>query len=155
MPAAPSWLDKVKVNPAEPAILAKLIVTHMLCLLRGYTRKEPFANGIWTPKAENWNGRTAMIGFTGIVLTEALAGKSVLEVSCGIASWCQALHKLMYIVLNDILLQCLCYNACAFNQMRSSLVSVAFFCSSMAYSTVLTLLVFPRAFWRRILCSKN
>jgi len=25
----------------------------------------------------------------------------------------------------------------------------------MAYSTVLTLLVFPRAFWRRILCSKN
>lgn len=47
---------------------------------RGYTRKEPFANGIWTPKAENWNGRVAMLGFTGIVLTEALAGKSVLQV---------------------------------------------------------------------------
>lgn len=50
----------------------------MVC--RGYTRKEPFANGIWTPKAENWNGRVAMLGFTGIVLTEALAGKSVLQV---------------------------------------------------------------------------
>ena len=65
-------------------ITAEPNVTHMLWLLRGYTRKEPFANGIWTPKAENWNGRTAMIGFTGIVLTEALAGKSVLEVSCGL-----------------------------------------------------------------------
>ncbi len=76
MPAAPSCLG----NPTEPAIAAEFSMT--LCLLRGYTRKEPFANGIWTPKAENWNGRTAMIGFTGIVLTEALAGKSVLEVSC-------------------------------------------------------------------------
>ncbi len=56
--------------------------TSLLWCCRGYTRKEPFANGIWTPKAENWNGRTAMMGFTGIVLTEALAGKSVLEVSC-------------------------------------------------------------------------
>lgn len=48
-------------------------------IFRGYTRKEPFANGIWTPKAENWNGRVAMLGFTGIVLTEALAGKTVLQ----------------------------------------------------------------------------
>ena len=55
----------------------------MLHPCRGYTRKEPFANGIWTPKAENWNGRTAMIGFTGIIITEALAGKSVLEVLLG------------------------------------------------------------------------
>jgi hypothetical protein len=84
MPEAPSGLGQVEL--AEPAILAEPIVTHMLCLLRGYTRKEPFANGVWTPKAENWNGRTAMIGFTGIVLTEALAGKSVLEVSCQLSA---------------------------------------------------------------------
>ena len=58
--------------------LGLCLVALMLC--RGYTRKEPFANGIWTPKAENWNGRTAMLGFTGIVLTEALAGKTVLQV---------------------------------------------------------------------------
>ena len=24
---------------------------------RGFTRKEPFANSFWSPKAENWNGR--------------------------------------------------------------------------------------------------
>jgi hypothetical protein len=24
---------------------------------RGYTRKEPYATNIWTPMAENWNGR--------------------------------------------------------------------------------------------------
>ena len=42
---------------------------------RGYTRKEPFANNFaglnWTPKAENWNGRLAMLGFTGMLLVEA------------------------------------------------------------------------------------
>jgi hypothetical protein len=41
---------------------------------RGYTRKEPFANNFaglnWTPQAENWNGRLAMLGFTGMLLTE-------------------------------------------------------------------------------------
>ena len=52
-----------------------------MLLCRGYTRKEPFSNGIWTPKAENWNGRVAMMGFTGIIITEALAGKSVLQVN--------------------------------------------------------------------------
>lgn len=26
-------------------------------LCRGYTRKEAYRNGVWTPKAENWNGR--------------------------------------------------------------------------------------------------
>ena len=63
--------------------MERLAATPMLAC-RGYTRKEPFANGIWTPKAENWNGRVAMLGFTGIVLTEALAGKSVLQVNqCG------------------------------------------------------------------------
>jgi hypothetical protein len=44
------------------------------CMCRGFTRKEPYANhnfGFnWTPKAENWNGRIAMLGFTGMLLTE-------------------------------------------------------------------------------------
>lgn len=41
---------------------------------RGYTRKEPFENKFlglnWTPQAENWNGRLAMLGFTGMLLVE-------------------------------------------------------------------------------------
>jgi hypothetical protein len=45
-------------------------------ITRGYTRKEPFENGIWTAKSENWNGRTAMLGFTAMIITEALAGQS-------------------------------------------------------------------------------
>lgn len=45
-------------------------------ITRGYTRKEPFENGIWTAKNENWNGRVAMLGFTAMILTEALAGQS-------------------------------------------------------------------------------
>lgn len=59
----------------------QMLAVTLMGSCRGYTRKEPFANGIWTPKAENWNGRVAMLGFTGIVITEALAGKSVLEVN--------------------------------------------------------------------------
>eukprot|EP00878_Enallax_costatus_P011241 GHUV01011738.1.p1 GENE.GHUV01011738.1~~GHUV01011738.1.p1 ORF type:complete len:144 (+),score=42.40 GHUV01011738.1:959-1390(+) len=52
-------------------------------LVKGYTRKEPFANNLlglnWTPKAENWNGRLAMMGFTGMILTEALTGVNTLQ----------------------------------------------------------------------------
>eukprot|EP00878_Enallax_costatus_P000572 GHUV01000670.1.p1 GENE.GHUV01000670.1~~GHUV01000670.1.p1 ORF type:complete len:233 (+),score=76.41 GHUV01000670.1:150-848(+) len=52
-------------------------------LARGYTRKEPYANhnfGFnWTPKAENWNGRIAMLGFTGMLLTEWIAGVNTLQ----------------------------------------------------------------------------
>ena len=76
----PSIQMVLNLQHSRPAWLFQITLTlYMLC--RGYTRKEPFANGIWTPKAENWNGRTAMMGFTGIVITEALAGKSVLEVN--------------------------------------------------------------------------
>lgn len=48
-------------------------------ITRGYTRKEPFENGIWTAQAENWNGRVAMLGFTAMILTEAIAGMNTLE----------------------------------------------------------------------------
>ncbi len=40
-------------------------------------RKEPFENGPFTTKAENWNGRAAMMGFTFLIITEALSGKSI------------------------------------------------------------------------------
>jgi hypothetical protein len=46
---------------------------------RGFTRKEPFARGIWTPQAENWNGRVAQIGFAGILLTEAIVGQPFVQ----------------------------------------------------------------------------
>lgn len=78
-PSKASVFVKRHMPPQHYSVTVGLQVHVGTC--RGYTRKEPFANGIWTPKAENWNGRTAMMGFTGIVLTEALAGKSVLEVS--------------------------------------------------------------------------
>ena len=41
---------------------------------RGYTRKEPFATSFWSPKAENWNGRLAMVGFALLITVEALTG---------------------------------------------------------------------------------
>jgi hypothetical protein len=50
---------------------------------RGYTRKEPYANHLlgfnWTPRAENWNGRVAMLGFAGMVLTEWITGVNTLQ----------------------------------------------------------------------------
>jgi hypothetical protein len=52
-------------------------------LIKGYTRKEAFSNNLlglsWSPKAENWNGRLAMMGFTGMILTEALSGVNTLQ----------------------------------------------------------------------------
>jgi hypothetical protein len=52
-------------------------------LVKGYTRKEPFANNLlglnWTPQAENWNGRLAMMGFLGMVITEFVAGCNTLQ----------------------------------------------------------------------------
>jgi hypothetical protein len=48
-------------------------------LIKGYTRKEAFATSLWSPKAENWNGRLAMMGFTGMILTEAISGVNTLQ----------------------------------------------------------------------------
>eukprot|EP00882_Tetradesmus_deserticola_P029322 GHRQ01032835.1.p2 GENE.GHRQ01032835.1~~GHRQ01032835.1.p2 ORF type:complete len:101 (-),score=46.14 GHRQ01032835.1:507-809(-) len=62
---------------------ALLLLLLLLLLHRGYTRKEPFANhnfGFnWTPKAENWNGRIAMMGFTGMLFTEWISGVNTLQ----------------------------------------------------------------------------
>ena len=33
----------------------------------------------FTPQAENWNGRLAMIGFSAAVITELLSGQGVLH----------------------------------------------------------------------------
>ena len=51
----------------------------LICAGRGYTRKEPFANAFWSPKAENWNGRLAMVGFASLLLTEALTGQTTTQ----------------------------------------------------------------------------
>jgi hypothetical protein len=48
-------------------------------LIKGYTRKEAFATSFWSPKAENWNGRLAMLGFTAMILTEAISGVNTLQ----------------------------------------------------------------------------
>ena len=34
---------------------------NILLAFRGFTRKESFANSFWSTKAENWNGRIAMV----------------------------------------------------------------------------------------------
>jgi len=49
-------------------------------IVRGFTRKEPFANGFWSTKAENWNGRVAMVGFALLIVVEALTGKITPEI---------------------------------------------------------------------------
>ncbi|KAL3146202.1 hypothetical protein ABBQ32_002906 [Trebouxia sp. C0010 RCD-2024] len=56
---------------------AVIAIASYIPILKGFTRKEPFANGVWQTKAENWNGRVAMMGFTALIITEALSGKSI------------------------------------------------------------------------------
>lgn len=68
------WLDAPAPILFSFAIIA---IASYIPILKGFTRKEPFANGIWQTKAENWNGRVAMMGFTALIITEALSGKSI------------------------------------------------------------------------------
>ncbi|DBB06143.1 hypothetical protein WJX82_003844 [Trebouxia sp. C0006] len=56
---------------------AIIAIASYIPILKGFTRKEPFENGPFTTKAENWNGRAAMMGFTFLIVTEALSGKSI------------------------------------------------------------------------------
>jgi hypothetical protein len=55
---------------------------HVL-VCRGYTRKEPFVNTFgglpWIPLAENWNGRVAMLGFAGMLFSEAVLHMNTLQ----------------------------------------------------------------------------
>eukprot|EP00877_Chromochloris_zofingiensis_P001689 jgi/Chrzof1/11520/UNPLg00454.t1 len=65
------------------AIFLLITFASYVPIARGYTRKEPFANkflGIsWSPQAENWNGRIAMLGFTGMLLVEFYAKANTLQ----------------------------------------------------------------------------
>ena len=61
--------------PKSQIKLHALVAVHLVALMcRGFTRKEPFANGFWSTKAENWNGRVAMVGFALLIVVEALTG---------------------------------------------------------------------------------
>jgi hypothetical protein len=77
-------LEQTKDHPIT--VFASFVIIALASyapIARGYTRKEPYANhnfGFnWTPKAENWNGRVAMLGFTGMILTEFITGVNTLQ----------------------------------------------------------------------------
>jgi len=73
---------KQQIFEAPGPILATFVliaVASAVPVFRGYTRKEKFANSFWSPKAENWNGRLAMLGFASILLTEQFSGKNTVE----------------------------------------------------------------------------
>lgn len=60
-------------------VFATFIIASYIPILKGYTRKEAFANGVWTPKAENWNGRVAQIGFVGMLMAEVITHTNALS----------------------------------------------------------------------------
>jgi len=69
---------KEQVATAPLSIAATFLIISFasyIPIVRGYTRKEPFANAFWSTKAENWNGRLAMVGFALLITIEALTGK--------------------------------------------------------------------------------
>lgn len=72
--------EQVATAPLSIAAVFLLIsFASYIPIARGFTRKEPFANSFWSPKAENYNGRLAMVGFAAILVTEALSGKTIPE----------------------------------------------------------------------------
>ncbi|WIA21273.1 hypothetical protein OEZ85_000507 [Tetradesmus obliquus] len=77
---ANTMAQQVQAHP-ERVIGISLLILIATCVpvFKGYTRKEPFANSIWSPMAENWNGRLAMLGFAGMVATEMITGVNVLQ----------------------------------------------------------------------------
>lgn len=54
------------------AVSALFAVASLVPMWRGANLKEQ--NGFFTKKAELWNGRVAMIGFAGLILTEFIKG---------------------------------------------------------------------------------
>ncbi len=51
---------KEQVQIAPIGIAATFVILSLascIPIVRGFTRKEPYANSFWSPRAENWNGR--------------------------------------------------------------------------------------------------
>jgi hypothetical protein len=73
-------VDQIKGAPTTVLLtFALLIAASAIPVFRGYTRKEPYANTIWQPQAENYNGRAAMLGFACMVLLEGLTHQTTTE----------------------------------------------------------------------------
>ncbi|HEY9711752.1 MAG TPA: chlorophyll a/b-binding protein [Oculatellaceae cyanobacterium] len=53
-------------------------VTNGAKVMQGENRNDPTKFG-FTPQAENWNGRLAMIGFIAALITEYVSGQGVLH----------------------------------------------------------------------------
>lgn len=60
-------------------VFAVFMIASYVPILKGFTRKEAFANGLWTPKAENWNGRLAQMAFLVMVLVETFKHTTALQ----------------------------------------------------------------------------
>jgi hypothetical protein len=77
-------LEQVQDHPITVfAVFVIIALASYAPMARGYTRKEPYANKnlgfSWSPQAENWNGRLAMLGFTGMLFTEWITGMNTLQ----------------------------------------------------------------------------